>query len=59
MDVTQDQFFSGVQMVRIQSFPSLRIVAISRQDNILSNYIAGGRRDGFMPFTMVSARGEA
>ena len=33
-DVTQDQFLSKVSQVKIQSFPSPRLVAISRWSTI-------------------------
>ena len=50
-DMTQDQFFSGVQQVWIQSFPSPRLVASLRLSYYLP--IAGGRIFGFIPFPRV------
>ena len=55
-DMTQGQFLSEVQQVWIQSFPSPRLVFVTKaEEPSLSNYlpIAGGRIIGFIPFPRV------
>ena len=52
-DMTQGQFLSGVYQVWIQRFPSPRLVASPRAEEISLSYylpIAGGIIIGFIPF---------
>ena len=53
------QFLNIVLLAWIQSFPSPRLVAKVKETKLPYNlHIAGDRRDGFVPFAIVSAQRE-